>query len=85
MVYTPFPTQSAGHRCADRAEPARHGRRRVGASAAGSVVGPALPIYRARTLPQVRRDLDWNGRVSNGLFLFLAFIAVALATFGCMR
>ena len=43
---------------------------------------PALPIYRARTLPQVRRDLDWNGRVSNGLFLFLASIAVALATFG---
>jgi putative ABC transport system permease protein len=43
---------------------------------------PALPIFRARTLPQVRRDLDWNGRVSNGLFLFLAFIAVALATFG---
>jgi predicted permease len=43
---------------------------------------PALPIYRARTLPQLRRDLDWNGRVSNGLFLFLAFTAVALATFG---
>ena len=33
-------------------------------------------------LPRVRRDLDWNGRVSNGLFLFLASIAVALATFG---
>ena len=45
-------------------------------------VDPSLPIFRARTLPQVRRDLDWNGRVSNGLFLFLAFIAVALATFG---
>jgi putative ABC transport system permease protein len=45
-------------------------------------VDAALPIYRARTLPQVRRDLDWNGRVSNGLFLFLASIAVALATFG---
>jgi predicted permease len=45
-------------------------------------VDPALPIFRARTLPQLRRDLDWNGRVSNGLFLFLAFIAVALATFG---
>jgi predicted permease len=45
-------------------------------------VDPALPIFRARTLPQVRRDIDWNGRVSNGLFLFLAFIAVALATFG---
>jgi predicted permease len=43
---------------------------------------PALPIFRARTLPQVRRDQDWNGRASNGLFLFLAFIAVALATFG---
>jgi predicted permease len=43
---------------------------------------PALPIFRARTLTQVRHDLDWNGRVSNRLFLFLAFIAVALATFG---
>jgi predicted permease len=43
---------------------------------------PDLPIFRARTLPQVRSDLDWNGRVSNRLFLFLAFIAVALATFG---
>ena len=43
---------------------------------------PDLPIFRARTLPQVRRDLDWNGRVSSSLFLFLAFIAVALATFG---
>src|SRR6185503_17857422 len=45
-------------------------------------VDPELPIFRARTLPQVRRDLDWNGRVSTRLFLFLAFIAVALATFG---
>ena len=43
---------------------------------------PDLPIFRARTLPQVRSDLDWNGRVSTRLFLFLAFIAVALATFG---
>ena len=45
---------------------------------------PALPIFRARTLPQVPRP-DWNGRASNGLFLFLAFIAVALARSGFMR
>ena len=45
-------------------------------------IDPDLPIFRARTLPQVRSDLDWNGRVSTRLFLFLAFIAVALATFG---
>ena len=45
-------------------------------------IDPDLPIFRARTLPQVRADLDWNGRVSTRLFLFLAFIAVALATFG---
>ena len=44
-------------------------------------VDPALPIFRARTLPQVRLDIDWNGRVSNGLFLFLAFIAVAAMLF----
>ena len=41
-----------------------------------------MPIYRARTLPQLRHDLDWNGRLSNRLFLFLSFIAVALATVG---
>ena len=45
-------------------------------------VDPALPIYRARTLPQVRHDAEWNGRVSNRLFTFLTFIAVALATVG---
>ena len=41
-----------------------------------------LPIFRARTLPQVRDDLVWNGRVSSNLFTFLTFIAVALATVG---
>jgi len=39
-------------------------------------------VFRARTLPQVRHDADWNGRVSNRLFLFLTLIAVALATVG---
>ena len=43
---------------------------------------PDLPVFRARTLPQVRHDADWNGRVSNRLFLFLTLIAVALATVG---
>jgi ABC-type antimicrobial peptide transport system permease subunit len=45
-------------------------------------VDPVLPVYRARTLPQVRHDAEWNGRVSNRLFTFLTFIAVALATVG---
>jgi predicted permease len=43
---------------------------------------PDLPVFRARTLPQVRHDADWNGRVSNRLFMFLTLIAVALATVG---
>jgi putative ABC transport system permease protein len=42
----------------------------------------ALPIFRARTLPQVRHDAEWNGRLSNRLFLFLTLIAVVLATVG---
>jgi hypothetical protein len=41
-----------------------------------------LPIYRARTLPQIRHDMDWNGRVSSRLFTFLTFIAVLLAAIG---
>jgi len=45
-------------------------------------IDPGLPVYRARTLPQVRHDAEWNGRVSSGLFNFLTFIAVALATVG---
>ena len=43
---------------------------------------PDLPVFRARTLPQVRHDAEWNGRISNRLFLFLTLIAVALATVG---
>ena len=43
---------------------------------------PDLPVFRARTLPQLRHDADWNGRVSNRLFLFLTLIAVVLATVG---
>ena len=45
-------------------------------------VDATMPIFRARTLPQVRHDSDWNGRLSSRLFLFLTFIAVALATVG---
>jgi putative ABC transport system permease protein len=45
-------------------------------------VDPALPLYRARTMPQVRQDAEWNGRVSVGLLNFLTFVAVALATVG---
>ena len=45
-------------------------------------IDPGLPIYRARTLPQVRHDMQWNGRVSSRLFTFLTFIAVFLATIG---
>jgi putative ABC transport system permease protein len=45
-------------------------------------VDATMPIVRARTLPQVRHDADWNGRLSASLFLFLTFIAVALATVG---
>ena len=45
-------------------------------------VDATMPIFRARTLPQVRHDSDWVGRVSSRLLLFLTFIAVALATVG---
>jgi predicted permease len=45
-------------------------------------IDSGLPIYRARTLPQVRHDMQWNGRVSSRLFTFLTFIAVFLATIG---
>jgi len=43
---------------------------------------PDLPVFRARTLAQVRHDAEWNGRLSNRLFLFLTLIAVALTTVG---
>jgi predicted permease len=42
----------------------------------------SLPLYRVRTLARVSRDAQWNGRVSNGLFITLTFIAVVLATIG---
>jgi len=45
-------------------------------------VDATMPIVRARTMPQVRHDADWNGRLSARLFLFLTFIAVVLATVG---
>jgi putative ABC transport system permease protein len=45
-------------------------------------IDPGLPIYRARTLPQVRHDAQWNGRVSSRLLTFLTFTAVFLATIG---
>src|SRR5262249_3540762 len=45
-------------------------------------IDPALPVYRARTLPSVRSDAEWNGRLSNRLFVSLTFLAVALAAFG---
>jgi predicted permease len=45
-------------------------------------VDATMPIFRARTLPQVRHDSAWNGRLSSRLYLFLTFIAVALATVG---
>jgi putative ABC transport system permease protein len=41
-----------------------------------------LPLYRLRTLAQASRDAQWNGRVSNRLFVLLTFIAVSLATVG---
>jgi putative ABC transport system permease protein len=43
---------------------------------------PNLPLYRVRTMAQVIRDLRWNGRLSNALFLALTCIAVSLATVG---
>jgi predicted permease len=45
-------------------------------------IDATMPIFRARTLPQVRHDSSWNGRLSSRLFQFLTFIAVALATVG---
>jgi predicted permease len=41
-----------------------------------------LPVYRVRTMAQVVRDAQWNGRLSAGLLLMLTFIAAALATVG---
>ena len=45
-------------------------------------IDAGLPIYRARTLRQLRHDLDWNGRASSRLFTFLTFVAVLLAAIG---
>jgi putative ABC transport system permease protein len=45
-------------------------------------IDPSLPVYRARTMARVISDSQWNGRVANGLFVFLTFLAVALCTFG---
>ena len=47
-----------------------------------SKLDPGLPVYRLRTMAQVMRDAQWNGRISSNLFLMLTFIAVALATIG---
>jgi len=47
-----------------------------------SKLDPGLPVYRLRTMAQVIRDAQWNGRISSNLFLMLTFIAVALATIG---
>jgi putative ABC transport system permease protein len=41
-----------------------------------------LPLYQVRTMGQVVRDADWNGRLSNRLFLYITAIAAALATAG---
>jgi putative ABC transport system permease protein len=46
------------------------------------VLDPMLPLYRMRALRRVVSDAQWNGRLSNSLFLFLTFIAVSLATVG---
>jgi putative ABC transport system permease protein len=43
---------------------------------------PDLPLYQVRTMAQVVRDADWNGRLSNRLFLYITVIAVVLATAG---
>ena len=47
-----------------------------------AAIDPHLPLYRIRTMEQVRREANWNGRLSNRFFIFLMFTAVALATFG---
>jgi putative ABC transport system permease protein len=47
-----------------------------------SAIDPNLPLYRVRTMQQVRRDAQWNGRLSNRFFLFLMWTAVALSTVG---
>jgi hypothetical protein len=41
-----------------------------------------LPLYRMRTLAQVVRDAQWNGRVSRMLLLVLTILAVGLSTVG---
>ncbi len=47
-----------------------------------SKLDASLPVYRLRSMAQVMRDAQWNGRVASNLFLMLTFIAVALATIG---
>jgi putative ABC transport system permease protein len=42
----------------------------------------SLPIYRIRTMAQVTREAQWNGRLSHMLVLAVTFIAVALSTVG---
>lgn len=41
-----------------------------------------LALYRMRTMAQVLRDAQWNGRVSGMLIFVLTFIAVGLSTVG---
>jgi len=41
-----------------------------------------LPVDWLRTMAQVMRDAQWNGRLSSRLLLMLTFIAVALSTIG---
>ena len=45
-------------------------------------VDARVPLYRVMPLDQVNWEAQWNGRVSGGLILVIAFIALGLATFG---
>jgi putative ABC transport system permease protein len=82
IVYLPFrgaPSANAVLLVRSRAETgalARQLREEVLALDAG------LPLYRIRTMAQVIRDAQWNGRVAHMLVLVLTFIAATLSTIG---
>ena len=83
VVYLPFGVERPGERRADRAQRARHRRRRRGHSCGWCrrSTRPCRSIGRARCRRCVTTRNGTAG-CRTGLFTFLTFIAVALATVG---
>jgi predicted permease len=47
-------------------------------------IDPDVPLYQVMTLARVQRDSGWNGRVSQGLIMTIASIALALSAIGLL-